>query len=104
MEEKMKANKLTKEELEFEKSIDKLRPVTGRKRAQIETILAETKKNRSISLRISSFDLGMLKKKASTQGIPYQTLINSVLHKYITNELLDRDEALKSFQILGNAR
>ena len=36
MEVKMKANKLTKEELEFEKNVDKLRPVTGRKRAKIE--------------------------------------------------------------------
>jgi len=100
----MKANKLTTEELEFGEIIDKLQPVTGKKRAKIENILAETKKNRSISLRISSFDLGMLKKKARIQGIPYQTLINSVLHKYITNELLDRDEALKSFQLLGSTR
>ena len=100
----MKANKLTTEELEFAKTIDELQPVTGEKRAKIENILAETKKNRSISLRISSFDLGMLKKKARTQGIPYQTLINSVLHKYITNELLDRDEALKSFQLLRSTR
>ena len=100
----MKTNNLSAEEVEFEKEIEKLRPVTGKKREKIENILAAARKNRSISLRISSFDLGKLKEKAQIQGIPYQTLINSILHKYITNELLDRDEALKSFQMLGNAR
>jgi len=48
--------------------------------------------------------LDKLKEKASIQGIPYQTLINSVLHRYITNELLDREEAVKSFQLMGNAK
>ena len=98
----MKINRISAEELEFEKEIDKLRPVTGQKRDKIESILEAARKNRSISLRISSFNLDKLKEKAQTQGIPYQTLINSILHKYITNELLDRDEALKSFQMLGH--
>ncbi len=100
----MKRNKLTAEEIEFEKDFDQLRSVTGAKRKRIENILADARKNRSISLRISSFDLDKLKEKASIQGIPYQTLINSVLHRYITNELLDREEAVKSFQLMGRAK
>jgi predicted DNA binding CopG/RHH family protein len=99
MEEKMKPDKSTAEEVEFERDFDKLRTVTGAKRKKIETILADARKNRSISLRISTFDLAKLKEKASIQGIPYQTLINSVLHRYLTNELLDRGEAIKSFQL-----
>ena len=54
----MKINNLSAEELEFEKEIDKLRPVTVQKRDKVENILAAARKNRSISLRISSFDLG----------------------------------------------
>ena len=41
-----------------------------------------------------------LKEKAKNSGIPYQTLINTVLHKYITNQLLEKNEVLKSLQVL----
>ena len=100
----MKKARKSVEEREFEENIDKLRPISGKEREKIEAIIDGARKNRSISLRISSYDLGRLKEKASTQGIPYQTLINSILHKYVTNELLDRDEALKTFQVLGSVR
>ncbi len=40
------------------------------------------KKNRKINIRISENDLSALQRKAAREGIPYQTLIGSVLHKY----------------------
>lgn len=40
------------------------------------------KKNRKINIRISENDLSALKRKAAREGIPYQTLIGSVLHKF----------------------
>jgi len=38
-----------------------------------------------ISLRIQKSDLNRLKAKALQEGIPYQTLINSILHKAVTS-------------------
>jgi predicted DNA binding CopG/RHH family protein len=40
-------------------------------------------KRNSISLRILEDDLVEIKKKALIEGIPYQTLIGSVIHKYL---------------------
>jgi predicted DNA binding CopG/RHH family protein len=40
------------------------------------------KKNRKINIRISENDLSSLQRKAAREGIPYQTLVGSVLHKF----------------------
>ncbi len=40
-----------------------------------------------INIRISDFDLLMLKRRAENEGLPYQTLISSVLHKFVTGQL-----------------
>ena len=95
-------NNLTNEEKEIENNIDSLVSVSGKKRERIDSILAKAKKNKAISLRISEYDLEKLKEKAASDGIPYQTLINTVLHKYITNQLLEKNEVLKSIQVLRN--
>ena len=95
-------NNLTNKEKEIENNIDSLISVSGKKRERIESILAKAKKNKAISLRIAEYDLEKLKEKAASDGIPYQTLINTVLHKYITNQLLEKNEVLKSIQILRN--
>ena len=44
-------------------------------------------KDRRINIRISSRDLETLQKKAVKEGIPYQTLISSTLHKFVTGKL-----------------
>ena len=54
------------------------------------------------AFHIIEYDLEKLKEKAKNDGIPYQTLISMVLHKYITNQLLEKSELLKSIQILRN--
>lgn len=41
------------------------------------------KKNKNINLRVSERDLHKLKAKAIEEGIPYQTLAASILHKYV---------------------
>ena len=53
----MLKDKLLDEEIMIENEIDFLKPVSGTKKDKIKNILAQAKKNRSISLRISSFDL-----------------------------------------------
>jgi predicted DNA binding CopG/RHH family protein len=100
---KMKRNKLTEEEKLIENDIDKLKPVSGEKKAKIKKILTGARKSKSISLRISAYDLDKLKEKAERIGIPYQTLINSILHKYVTNQLLEEDEMLKTLSFRSKA-
>lgn len=47
-------------------------------------------KDRRINIRLSSGDLSEIQVKALEEGIPYQTLIASVLHKYVTGRLIER--------------
>lgn len=46
----------------------------------------------AISIKVSSIDLGDIKVEAERRGVPYQTLINSILHMYASGELIDRKE------------
>lgn len=51
---------------------------------------ATFRKGERINIRISEKDLLDLQKRALREGIPYQTLISSVLHKYVTGVLSER--------------
>lgn len=53
---------------------------------------AETnlKKNKRLNIRLSSNDLEALQYIAVEEGIPYQTLIASVLHKFVTGRFVER--------------
>jgi predicted DNA binding CopG/RHH family protein len=53
-------------------------------------------KDRRVNIRLSSGDLQDIQVKALEQGLPYQTLITSVLHKYVTGRLAERDGPLTS--------
>jgi predicted DNA binding CopG/RHH family protein len=46
-------------------------------------------KDRRVNIRLSSGDLSDIQIKALEEGIPYQTLIASVLHKYVTGRLTE---------------
>jgi predicted DNA binding CopG/RHH family protein len=50
-------------------------------------------KNKRINIRLSEIDLLGLQAKAVEEGLPYQTLISSVLHKYLTGTLTDKRRA-----------
>jgi predicted DNA binding CopG/RHH family protein len=52
---------------------------------------ATFKKDRRINIRISSKDLEALQSRALREGIPYQTLVASILHKYVSGHLTDRN-------------
>lgn len=45
------------------------------------------KKDARINIRLSSKDLRSLQKRALAEGIPYQTLVASILHKYVEGRL-----------------
>ena len=101
MEEIMKIDKMTEEEKLIEDDIENLRVVSKSKKDKINKIILRARKNRAISLRIANFDLEKIKEKANNDGIPYQTLINTILHKYITNQLYEKEEIIKSIKIIN---
>ena len=76
--------------------------LAGERRKHIETLLEKTRKTRNINIRISEYDLASLKRKAEQEGIPYQTLIASVLHKFVTDRLVDEEDIRKSLQLIGD--
>ncbi len=51
-------------------------------------------KDRRINIRLSSIDLSDIQVKAMEEGVPYQTLIASVLHKYVTGRLSDKSQRI----------
>lgn len=55
-----------------------------------EAARATAIKDRRVNIRLSSGDLADIKTRALEEGIPYQTLIASVLHKYVTGRLAER--------------
>lgn len=46
-------------------------------------------KDRRVNIRLSSGDLSDIQVKALEEGVPYQTLIASILHKYVTGRLTE---------------
>ncbi len=50
------------------------------------------KKEKRINIRISEKDLEDIQKKAIIQGLPYQTLIASIIHKYNSGLLVDKSD------------
>lgn len=91
---------LTEDEKKIEKEMDELKPVSKEKREQIEKIIERSRKDKAISLRLSRYDLEKIKERAREEGVPYQTLISMVLHKYVTKRLIEKDEVTKIIQIL----
>ena len=52
---------------------------------------ATFKKDARINIRLPSKDLRSLQARALREGIPYQTLVASVLHKYVDGQLVEKD-------------
>jgi predicted DNA binding CopG/RHH family protein len=85
--------KLDAEEKEILEAFErgKLKRVAGAARAMAqhrEYAAATFRKDQRINIRISSRDLRALQKRALEEGIPYQTLVSSVLHKYVEGRLV----------------
>jgi len=45
------------------------------------------RKDRRMNIRISKMDLDLIKAKAAQEGLPYQTLVASIIHKYASGAL-----------------
>ena len=86
--------KLTKEERDILESVEQdtwksvtaLKEETERYRVAARDSL---RKDKRVNIRMNERDLRRFKKAASREGLPYQTLISSVLHKYINGWLVE---------------
>jgi predicted DNA binding CopG/RHH family protein len=69
----------------------KLKPSAGK--AELQRLRAAARataiKDKRVNIRLSSVDLLDIQAKALEEGMPYQTLIASVLHKYVTGKLAE---------------
>ena len=84
----------TREELELIESIEdgewsSIENLEEEKGRYQEYAANTLKKDKRVNIRMSERDLRELQKKALEDGIPYQTLISSLLHKYVNGRLID---------------
>ena len=95
----MKTNKiyqpLDSEENELIESIrrdewEEAKDVRKIKKQALEYAEATAKKDKRMNIRISERDLRNLKRKALEEGIPYQTMVSMVLHKYLAGRFSER--------------
>jgi len=87
----MKKNKLNKEEKELLKEFEsekfkRVRGVEKEKERYRKYAKQTLSKSKSINIRISERDLQKLKSLAAEKGLPYQTLISSLLHQYTSRK------------------
>ncbi len=87
-------------ERQIERSADLYRPVSRQRRRKIDSLVVRARKSRSVNIRIAEHVLAELKRRSQQEGLPYQTLISSILHKYVTDRLVDEDSIRKSLRLL----
>ncbi len=89
----MNNNKLDQEEQEMLEAYDAGEFTSAlspeRKQFLEESAKQALKRDKKISIRISSRDLTAIQVKALQEGIPYQTLVASIIHKYVSGDLYD---------------
>ena len=85
--------KLSKEEKQLLDSVESgefQSVLTEARRKELEAVAGNTfKKDKRINIRISNRDLMAVQSRASEEGIPYQTLVSSIIHKYVSGSLQD---------------
>ena len=72
------------------------RPVKDQAGAKLTAVQAARRymrKDARVNIRLSVADLEMLKRRAAEEGPPYQTLIASVLHKYVSGSAASTNKA-----------
>ena len=69
------------------KSIPNVKKEIARYREYAKSAL---RKNKRINIRLSEIDIVHTQRKAVENGLPYQTLISSVLHKYADGNLIEK--------------
>ena len=89
----MSKAKLSRDEKELLEAVERgefVSVLTERRRKELGAIASNTfRKDKRINIRISNRDLLAVQSKASEEGIPYQTLVSSIIHKYVSGSLKD---------------
>ena len=85
---------LDKEEKDIMESVEQggwrqIKDFEKKKNEFKEYALNTIKKDKRVNIRINEHDLEGIKRKAIEEGLPYQTLISSILHKYLNGKLVD---------------
>ena len=80
------------EERELMQSLDAGEWVPAKNKSKMTSMVQEAAldyqiKNKNINIRITNGDVGIIKSKAAAAGLPYQTLISSILHQYATGKI-----------------
>lgn len=86
--------KLSKEEQKILDSFEKdewvpVKNLSKRKAELLKYARNTLKKNKRLNIRISERDLTELQKKAVSEGLPYQTYVASIIHKFISGKLVE---------------
>ena len=87
--------KLTKEEKDILDSVERgeWRRIPNFKQESArykQAARATLRKDKRVNIRMTERDLVHLQKTAIHEGLPYQTLISSILHKYINGRLVEK--------------
>lgn len=89
----MNKNKLNREDQELLETFEAgeyKSDLTDERRTQLAKLAGEAiRKDKRINIRISSRDLEALQRRAIEEGLPYQSLVSSVLHKYVSGGFKD---------------
>jgi len=80
---------INEKELIEEIEKDEWKPVKNleKEKKKLKNALKEKYKKKAISIRLSEGDIRKLKKKSLETGIPYQTLISSLIHQYVEGKI-----------------
>lgn len=87
--------KLDKEEKELLKSIESgewksVNNFPRERKRYMEYAKATFQKNKRVNIRMSEKDLHSIQARALEEGIPYQTLMSSVIHKFVNGRLIEK--------------
>lgn len=89
---------LDQEEEELMEGIEKMdlkqikRPTEEEQKALKDAARQHMQKETKMNIRIDPYELKKIKEQAEKEGLKYQTFIKSIIHKYITGQLVDRDK------------
>ncbi len=93
-------DKLTKEEQKILTSFEKgewvpVKNLSKRKAELMKYARSTLRKDKRLNIRISERDLNELQRKAVNEGLPYQTYVSSIIHKFVNGRLIEAKNKTK---------
>ena len=97
----MKNLQLDKSESNIENNAENFVKVSTKTKKRLSNIISKANEKNRITLRLNNQTLDLIKHKAREEGLPYQTFISSILHKFANDKLVDEKQILKSIQLFN---